>query len=215
MQLATDPSNHAIRFAAISQTALGTSGARLDDLAWFYRRLPQLGVSEVFHLGRVSAEGQTTELFYPRVEGVTTLEPQDTQDATRERRTDAESAPAWVTCPSRIPLACGPRRAAAELILVYDSDSFKSLAKVAREVAREYPPAAGIVSRVVLVGGRRTLETHYLDHDRSFIGSVGMFNTAPRNSHRYGGSIVEIQLRDDGALDSATITFRDFSDSSD
>jgi hypothetical protein len=211
--LATD-SQGFLRFAAISDTWLGSRTARPEDLEWFLRGLPDLGISTVLHLGGAVGLGVEPPIAYPQVEGITTYElglgllPALEPRLCGNRRDDVVG-----TGPT-LKLTHGAHRGSSVLascstdLLLLRSPHLKFKTFIRDTLHAMQPPA------ITLVGGARRVSCKYYDHDRAFIGTVGVFSAPPNTRNPplvYGGTIVEVKLNDDGSLDTCVIRFRDMS----
>jgi len=190
---------------------LGGVTQRLDDLWWFYRDLPTLGVNQVLHLGAVAARVvPDVAAAYPRIDGVTTWEL--VNGGSIGVVMNAAGRDDWQSCDGRFRVFHTDTGARADLFTHYDSHLRSPVNRRARERAMQLTDDDR--SEIILVGGHRRVSHAYYHHDRHFVGSVGVFE-AKRSSRvppaPYGGVIVELQLARDGVLQSCALTFRDFS----
>lgn len=193
----------------------------MDDLTWFYRGLPGLGVATVLHLGHVTG-APLPDLAdrYPSVEGVVTFENWNT-DAPLAAR-DMHERKDWIGCDGRFQIFHGASRHLhpVPLTLFHGAgDKTQSLAQRVRR--REWQFSEGYDtdtrSEIMLLGSHRRIEHRYYQNargDQSFAATVGIFEAKPRYRNPpdpYGGTIVEVQLGPDGTLSSCVIRFRDMS----
>jgi hypothetical protein len=215
--LITDPQGF-LRFAAISDTWLGSRTARLEDLDWFYRSLPDHGVSTVLHLGGAVGRDVESTVEYPSVEGVSTYENMNALQPLLWPRLTLAAAERVELLGGSLQLVHGADSSvSANLLLLYAPRT--NLKARVRELAGLYDPPA-----ITLIGGTRKVAyrayhpvaarpRHGL-RAPCFVATVGVFS-APLNTRHppkpFGGSLIEVKLEPDGSVDTCLVRFRDMS----